>query len=147
MQDHHAPFETDPDLLSPPHVLSLLMELFAGDRQQALAQQEHLSVHLAACQHCRTAAIVLLSVAQAYDRRNNDPEDVAHDLLVRLVALDRKIEAHRYERLGVYAEAIVAEGHDKAATLFPDLAAHLRSCPDCRSMLEATVDFLAEQTG
>jgi len=141
--------EVGPDLLEPPHVLPVLMELFAGDRQQALAQQEQLLAHLAACHYCRTAVVFLLSVAQEYDHRNNNPEEVVHDLLVGFANIDRKIEAHRYERLGVYAEAIAAEGRDKAAALFPDLAAHLRACSDCRSMLEETVAFIieAENTG
>jgi len=141
--------EVGPELLEPPHILSVLMELFAGDRQQALAQQEQLFAHLAACHYCRTAAMVLLGVAQEYDRINNDPEEVAHDLLVRLANIDRKLEAHRYERLGVYAETILAKGRDEAAALFPDLAAHLSACADCRLMLEETVAFIieAENTG
>ena len=136
--------EVGPDLLEPPHILPVLMELFAGDRQQALAQQEQLFAHLAACQHCRTAVVVLLSVAQKYDHINNNPEEVVHNLLVGFATIDHKIEAHRYERLGAYAEAIAAQGRDKAAALFPDLAAHLSTCPDCRSMLEATIAFLIE---
>ena len=154
MQEDKATIMSDvgPDLLEPPHVLPILMELFAGDRQQALSQQEHLFAHLAACHHCRTAVAVLLSVAQEYDHINNDPEEVVHDLLMRFADIDRKIgaiEAHRYERLGVYAETIVAKDRDKAAALFPDLAAHLSVCSDCRLMLEETVAFLieAENTG
>jgi hypothetical protein len=140
--------EVGPDLLEPPHVVPALMELFAGDRQQALPEQEQLFTHLVACQYCRTAAMFLLGIAQECDRRNNDPEEVAHDLLMRFADLDRRIEAHRYERLGVYAETIVTAGRDKAAELFPDIAAHLNACPDCRSMIEETVVFIeAEDTG
>ncbi len=93
-------FEIGPDLFVPPHVLSILMELFAGERQQALSQQEQLLEHLAACHYCRTAVVVLLGVAQEYDRRNNDPEESAHDLLIRFANISRAIEAHEYERLG-----------------------------------------------
>ena len=88
--------------------------------------------------------MVLLGVAQEYDRRNNDPEGSAHDLLIRFANISRAIEAHEYERLGAYAEAIVAEGRDKADLHFPDVASHLRICPDCRSALEATVAFITE---
>jgi len=137
-------FEVGPDLFVPPHVLSILMELFAGERQQALSQQEQLLEHLAVCHYCRAAIVVLLSIVQEYDRRNNDPEGSAHDLLIRFANISRAIEAHEYERLGAYAEAIVAEGRDKADLHFPDVASHLRICPDCRSALEATVAFITE---
>ncbi|MGB8346639.1 MAG: hypothetical protein WCD86_17260 [Ktedonobacteraceae bacterium] len=144
MNEDQITTDGGPDLLVPPHMLPTLMELFAGDRQRALIQQEQLLAHLAACHHCRTALLFLLSVAQEVDRRNKDPEDVAHDLLVRLAALDRMIEAHRYERVGVYAETVVAEGREKAALLFPALATHLSTCTACRSMVEETVAFILE---
>jgi hypothetical protein len=136
--------EVGPDLFVPPHVLSVLMELFAGDRQQALSQQEQLLAHLTTCLYCRTAVVVLLSIAQEYDRRNNDPEEPAHDLLMRFANISHALEAHEYECLGTYAEAIAAEGRDKAEQRFPDVVAHLRTCLDCRSVLEATVTFITE---
>jgi hypothetical protein len=140
-----------PDLLVPPHVLPLLMELFAGDRKQALAQQEQLLAHLTTCHYCRTAVMVLLSYAQEYDRRNNNPEEPTRDLLTRFADISCTIEAREaqeFERLGAYAEAIVAEGRKRAARRFPDVAAHLKMCPDCRSALDATVAFItkAEET-
>jgi hypothetical protein len=123
-----------------------LMELFAGDRQQAHAEPEQVFTHLVVCQYCRTAVMVLLGVAQEYDRRNGDPGDVAHELLVRFATIDRKIEAEAqwHERLAVYAEAIARSGRDKAAERFPDLTAHLAACSDCRSMVEETVAFIME---
>jgi predicted anti-sigma-YlaC factor YlaD len=141
-----------PDLLVPPHVLPLLMELFAGDIQQASSQQEQLLAHLATCHYCRTAVMVLLSYAQEYDCRNNDPEKPTRDLLTHFANISRAIEAREaqeFERLGVYAETIVAEGQEKAAQRFPDVAAHLKMCPDCRSALDATVAFISgtEETG
>ena len=144
--------EIGPDLLVPPHVLPLLMELFAGDRQQAFSQQEQLLAHMATCHYCRTAVMVLLSYAQEYDHINNDSEKPTRDLLTRFADISRAIEAREaqeFERLGVYAEAIVAEGREKAAQRFPDVAAHLNICPDCRSALEATVAFITgtEETG
>lgn len=141
-----------PDLLVPPHVLPLLMELFAGDIQQASSQQEQLLAHLATCHYCRTAVMVLLSYAQEYDYRNNDPEKPTRDLLTQFADISRAIEvreareareAQEFERLGVYAETIVAEGQEKAAQRFPDVAAHLKMCPDCRSALDATVAFIS----
>lgn len=146
MQDDHVLSEGGPDLLAPPHVVPALMELFAGDRQQAIAQQETLFAHLVACDYCRIAAMVLLGVAQEVDRRNQEPLEVTQELLERFAALDRKIkaEAHRYERLVVCAEAIAATGRDEAAALFPELAAHLSACSDCRSMVEETVAFIRE---
>ncbi len=140
-----------PDLLVSPHVLPLLMELFAGNRQQAVSHQEQLIAHLTICHYCRTAVMVLLSYAQEYDRRNNNPEKPTSELLTRFADISRAIEvreAQEFERLGVYAEAIVAEGRKRTARRFPDIAAHLKICPDCRSALEATVASItgAEET-
>jgi len=141
-----------PDLLVSPHVLPLLMELFAGDRQLAHTQQEQLVAHLETCHYCRTAVMVLLSYAQEYDHINNNPEEPTRDLLARFAHISRLIEAceaREFERLGAYAEAIVNEGRKKAARRFPDVAAHLKMCADCRSMIEATVAFIsgAEEIG
>ena len=140
-----------PDLLVSPHILPVLMELFAGDSQQALSQQEQLLAHLTTCHYCRTAVMVLLSYAQEYDRRNNDPEEPTRDLLKRFADISRTLEAREareFELLAAYAEAIVAEGREKAAQRFPDVAAHLNICSDCRSALEATVASItgAEET-
>ena len=133
-----------PDLLVSPHVLPQLMELFAGDIQQALSQQEQLIAHITTCHYCRTAVMVLLSYAQEYDHRYN-PEEPDHDLIERFAAISRKIEAREaqeareFERLGAYAETIVNEGQEKAAQRFPEVAVHLNNCPDCRRAIEAAV--------
>lgn len=141
--------EVGPDLFVPPHVLPVLMELFAGKTQQALSRQEELLAHLTACHYCRTAVVVLLGVVHEYDRRNNDPQEPAQVLLMRFVNISNAIESHEYERLGEFAETIVAEGRDKANQRFPDVVAHLSICPECRSALEATVAFITgpQQTG
>ena|ERR1700730_5031994 len=134
-----------PDLLVSPHILPQLMELFAGDSQQALSQQEQLLAHLTTCHFCRTAVMVLLSYAQEYDRRNNNPEEPTRDLLKLFANISRTLDAHQgreYERLAVYAETIVVEGADKAAQRFPDVAAHINICADCRSAIDATVASL-----
>jgi uncharacterized protein YigA (DUF484 family) len=139
--------EVGPDLLVSPHILPALMELFAGERQQVLSEQEQLFAHLATCHYCRTAVMVLLSQELEYDRRNNDAEETTRDLLMRFANINRSIEAREaqeYERLGAYAEAIVDEGRDRAALRFPEVAAHLKVCSDCRSALEATVVFITE---
>ena len=133
-----------PDLLVSPHVLPQLMELFAGDIQQALSQQEQLIAHITACHYCRTAVAVLLSYTEEYDRRYN-PEEPALDLLERFANISRTIEAREareFERLGAYVEAIVKEGTEKAAQRYPEVAAHLNICSDCRSMIEDTVAFI-----
>jgi len=133
-----------PDLFEPPHILPAVMELFAGGNQQNLLQQEVSLTHLTTCHYCRAALMVLLDIAQEYDYRNNTTETVAHDLLVRIANIQSLIEAHMYEQLGAYAETLVAKGHDKANLRFPVIAAHLKICIDCRSMLEATIDFVTE---
>jgi anti-sigma factor ChrR (cupin superfamily) len=137
-----------PDLLSSPHALAALMELFAGDKEQALAQQEQVMTHLTMCHYCRTAVMVLLTVAQEYDRRHNEPEEPTRELLNRFAETSRAIEARQareFERLAAYAEAILSEGQEQAARRYPDVAAHLNICSDCQSALEATVAFLTEQ--
>src|SRR5690349_17691003 len=111
--------EIYPDLLVPPHVLALLMELFGGEVQQVLPQQKQLQEHLAICDYCRTAVIFLLDVARDYDHRNNNPEEPVRNLLKHFAQINREIEAQEayeaelMERIGAYAEAIVDEGQEK----------------------------------
>jgi len=136
-----------PDLLVSPHILPLLIELFAGDDQQAVSQQEQLLTHITTCHYCRTAVMVLLGYAREYDRRNNNPEEPTRDLLKRFVDISRTIEAREagdFERLAAYAEAIVAKGREKAAQRFPGIAAHVNICADCRVALDGTVASLIE---
>jgi len=134
-----------PNLLAPPHILPALMELLAGDSPPDLSQKEQLLSHLATCHYCRTAVMFLLKVAEGYDHRNNNPEEPIRDLLTQFENISREAEAREareawvFERMGAYAEAIVAEGREKAAQRFPDVAAHLQICPDCCSAVEATV--------
>lgn len=143
-EDTTTRFEVPPDLMESPHVLPLLMELFAGDRQQAFSQQEQIYTHLAMCEYCRAAVIVLLSTAQDYDHRNNNAEGPIHDLLARFTQINDAIEEHEYERLGVYVEMVVAKGQDQANLRFPDIAMHLKTCSDCRSAVIATIASITE---
>lgn len=102
--------EIGPDLSAPPHVLPILIELFADERQPHPSQQEQLLSHLAICCYCRTAVLVFLSQWLEYDRRNNNPEEPTCDLLEHFVNIHCLIEAREaqeYERLGVSAEAIM----------------------------------------
>jgi hypothetical protein len=133
-----------PNLLASPHIVGKLIDLVVGEWQPDPAQQAQLIEHFIVCSYCRTSLIVLLSAVQEYDRRNNDPVETAHDLLLRFVDIFRAIESHEYERLGAYAEAIVTEGREKADPRFPDVTIRLRICPDSRSVLEATIAFLSE---
>lgn len=139
-----------PDLLVPPHILPVLMELLAGDSPQGLSQQEQLYAHLATCHYCRTAVVFLLKVAQGYDRINNNSEEPIRDLLAHFENISREAEvreareAWEFERMGAYAEAIVAVGQEMADQSFPDVAAHLRICPECRSAVKATVATITE---
>lgn len=141
--------EVEADLLEPPHVIPILMELFAGDRQQALSQQKQLLSHLTECEKCRSAILILLSIAQEYDRRNNDSEEPAHDLLRRFVSIECMMQERAYERFGAYVETIVAEGQDEADLRFPEIAAHLKVCSDCQAWLIVTVALITdtEETG
>ena len=133
-----------PDLLVPPHIVGKLIQLVVGEWQPNPSEQQQLVGHLTECLYCRTALIVLLSAEQEYERSNSQPEVLAHDLLTRFVTIHHEIEAQEYEHIGAYAEAIVAEGREKADKRFPILAEHIRKCPGCKSTLEETVAFLNE---
>lgn len=133
-----------PDLLVPPHIVSELIHLVSGEWQPDLSQQEQLVAHLTECPYCRTALIILLSAEQEYERSSGSPEVSARNLLMRFVTIHHEIEAQEYEQMGAYAEAIVAEGKEKADKRFPVLAEHIRRCPGCKSTLEETVAFLNE---
>ena len=133
-----------PDLLVSPHIISELIHLVLDKWQPDLAQQEQLVAHLTGCPYCRTALIVLLSAEQEYEELNSSPESSARNLLTRFVTIHHEIEAKDYEQMGAYAEAIVAEGREKADKRFPILAEHIERCPGCKSTLEETLAFLNE---
>jgi len=133
-----------PDLLVPPHIVGKLIHLILGEWQPDSSQQEQLIGHLIGCPYCRTVLIVLLSAEQEYEKVNNSPESSARNLLTRFVTIHHEIEAKDYEQMGAYAEAIVAEGREKADERFPILAEHIERCPSCKSTLEETLAFLNE---
>src|SRR5260370_7607540 len=114
-----------PDLLVPPHIVSELIHLVRGEWQPDLSQQEQLVAHLTECPYCRTALIVLLSAEQEYERSSGYPEVPPRTLLMRFVTIHHEIEAQEYEQVVAYAEAIVAEGKEKADKRFPVLPTHL----------------------
>lgn len=137
--------QVGPDLLVPPHILRLLIELLGGDSLQILAQQEQVIAHLSVCQHCRTAVVIVLNVAQEYDRRSNESENSTHDLLVRFASISREIEACKepeYELMGAYAETIIAKGREEADKRFHTLSEHIKRCRSCQSTLKDTLAFL-----
>ena len=92
----------------------------------------------------------LLKVAEGYDRRNNNHEEPVHDLLAKFEQISREAEAREareawiFERMGAYAEATAAVGKKKADQSFPEVAAHVKICPDCRSAIQATVASIGE---
>lgn len=133
-----------PDLLVSPHIVGKLIHLVRGEWQPDPSQQEQLIIHLTECLYCRTALIVLLSAEQEYEKLNSYPEVSARNLLARFATIHHEIEAQEYERMGAYAEAIVAEGREGADKRFPVLAEHLGRCPSCKSTLEETLAFLNE---
>jgi hypothetical protein len=139
-----------PDLLAPPHILTALMELLAGDSPPDLSQQYQLFSHLATCHYCRTAVVFLLKVAEGYDLRNNNPEEPVRDLLAQFEQISREAEAREareaqvFERMGAYAEAIATVGQEKADERFPDVASHVQICPDCQAAILSIVTTIRE---
>src|SRR5579859_481678 len=152
MKEEHAGIlsKIGPDLLVPPHILSVLMELLAGDNPPDLSQQKHLFSHLATCHYCRTGVVFMLKVAQGYDHRNNNHDKPVRDLLAQFELISREAEAREareawvFERMGAYAEAIAAVGQEKADLSFPDVAAHVQICSDCLSAIQSTVAAIRE---
>lgn len=136
-----------PDLLVPPHILSTLIELLGGDSLHNLTQQEQMIEHLSVCHYCRTAIVIVLNVAQEYDRRNNESETPSRDLLARFASISREIEACKepeYELMGAYAETIIAKGREEASKEFPTLSEHIKRCRSCQSTLNDTLTFLSK---
>src|SRR5450759_4377008 len=131
-----------PDLLAPPHIVDKLFHLMVGEWQPDPSQQEQLIAHFTECNYCRTALIELLSAEQENDRLNGESEAPVRDLLKRFVTIHHEIEAQDYEPIGAYAEAIVADGREKADKRCPILVEHISKCPSCASTLVETLAFL-----
>jgi hypothetical protein len=55
-----------PDLHQPPHHLDWLVDIVLGTRQADPPQLKQLGTHLAECEYCRTASIVLLAAEATY---------------------------------------------------------------------------------
>lgn len=133
-----------PELLAPPHILNKLIDIVAGDWQADPFQLEKLSDHLSGCSYCRTGLLLLLSREEKYEKQQNDPESVATRLFEHVFIINHEVIMRDYENMGAYAEAIVAEGREKADKRFPILAEHINKCPVCQSSLEETLAFLKE---
>lgn len=133
-----------PDLRVPPHVVDKLVKLFTHTWQPDTAQQEQLTAHLIMCSSCRTFLIALLGTEEHNVEAGSNSEHMLHDLFMRFVNLHHTIESQEDEQLGAYAEAIIAEKKKEADKRFPLVAAHVKSCPDCKAALEETLAFLKE---
>ncbi len=133
-----------PDLLVPPHIVDKLFHLVTGEKQPDPSQLEQMAAHLTECSYCRTMLIVLLSTEQEYERLNHPDETCAHDLLTQVAEIHLTAETLNYEQIGAYAEAIVAEGKENANRRFSVIAAHIKKCSVCQTLLEETLDFLNE---
>ena len=150
--------DTGPDLLVPPHVFTGAFDVCVGAETPDPVWQEHLVAHLGDCTYCRTAVIYLLCVAQEADRRSDSEDRQAGQVLEQFAHIHRTLEAAEqrraraeaaaWERMGAYAEAIVAIGSAAAdeEPRFAALAAHVASCQDCRSCLDGTLAFLADES-
>lgn len=133
-----------PDLLVPPHIVDKLFHLFTDEWQPDKVQQEELVTHLTECSYCRTLLITLLTATQKYEKSSGNPDPFLSDLITRFVHIHHEIASQEYEQMGAYAEAIVAMEEKEADRRFPQLAEHIRTCPDCRAILKETLAFLRE---
>lgn len=138
----------NPDLLEAPHIEGELLHFIAGEWQPNSYQWKRLAKHLTVCSYCRTALIVLLSAECKYEEEkevlNNSLETPVQGLLAQFVIPHHRIEAQEHERMGTYAEAIVAKGQEEAAKRFPAFAEHIKRCSSCKATLEETLAFLKE---
>ena len=132
------------DLLVAPHVVDNLFHLFKGEWQPDSVQQEKLVMHLTECSHCRTLLITLLVEIQKYEKPSSNDNKFLDDLLAQFVSIHQEIESLALEQMAAYAEAIIGKGERKANEQFARLAAHIRTCPDCKATLKETLTFLRE---
>ena len=135
-----------PNLLKPPHYVGELLRFVLGEWLPDPSQQEQLIAHLTICSYCRIALIELLLAEQTYEKRLNASsasETAIYNLLMQFVTLHQELEIQD-EYIGAYAEAIVTMGKTLAAEHFSILAAHVKKCLHCQSLLEDTLTFLNE---
>lgn len=133
-----------PELFAPSHYGSRLIHLLVGDWRPDVIEREALVTHLAECEPCRMAFVVLLVAEQEYERSYDPAEVTIRNLLARIVKMQEEMSLQGYELRGAYAEMIVSEGETEAAKRFPILAAHAKDCSVCREAIDDTVSFLQE---
>ncbi len=57
---------------------------------------------------------------------------------------EREIEDHSIEHLVEYAEVLVECGKEEADVRFPNVATHIKSCSECRSVIASTAASIAK---
>jgi hypothetical protein len=136
--------EKHPALLVPPHIMDKLIGLILGEWIPSPQEKKHLVAHLIICEYCRTALIILLFAVKKQEPLNKTSETDVDEILAQFVNIHHEIEELEYERMGAYAEALTAEGKEKAEKRFPVLAKHVGKCASCKFLLGEMLSFLTD---
>ncbi len=140
MKEHRAILnEVHPDLLQPPHNLEWLIHMVLGTQQSNPSQ---LAAHLAECEYCRTASIVLLAAESKYEQANETAEADISNSWAQFVKIHQALQALGHEQMNAYAEAIVAVGKEEADKCFHIIMKHVSICPKCNDTLEDILAFI-----
>jgi hypothetical protein len=136
--------EVHPDLLQPPHSFDWLMHMVLDTWQSDPSQ---LTEHLAACEYCRTASIVLLTIESKYEQSNETADaDLSH-LWEQFVKIHQALQAVGHEKMNEYAEAIAVAGKEEADKRFPHIEEHISLCHKCDNTLKDILDFIKLSEG
>ena len=135
------------DLEQPPHILPVLIDLVKGEGHPNLLEQEQILSHLAECLPCQDALRTLLAIELERDRQIGITEEPASKLISRLSDIIE--ETHVRQDIPAYVEASELWGDEEARKKYPRLAAHLRNCKACQSIITGVRNLKrdAEESG
>ena len=145
MKEHKAILnKIHPDLLKPPHVIDALTNQVLDGWNPDSSQLKQLTTHLAECEYCRTASIILLTAESEYQQSNETANADFHKILGQFVKIHQELQFWSNEQLCAYAEAIVTVGNDEADKCYPLLAEHVSICSICGVNLQDILAFIQE---
>lgn len=131
-----------PDLLQSPHIVDELLHLLSGTLKLDSSAQKQLIAHYASCEYCRVFLVILLTAEQKYVCADEQREAAICAILEQFVAIDHKLMALDHEHLCAYAEAIVAEGREAAASSNPIQSQHVCVCKNCCAEVDDIIKFI-----
>jgi hypothetical protein len=124
-----------------PHVISQFLKPSTGEWLIFSLEQESLPEHFFHCLLCQRTLIMFVEETLRQDQKNGFPEDSACMLLEQLRAL---IHETLRAFIGPYIDVCKLKGEREAKRRFPELAAHLKECDECRQVVNETLSLLTE---